>query len=348
MNQMKFQLMSHRRFTVVILLLAGLVVVTLVFSLGAGAVYIPADRVLNVLLNPANPVLDLVDIAIVRDLRLARILLAVLVGAGLSTAGAAFQALFRNPLADPFIIGASSGAALGATLAITLGLTWSMAGFGPIPLAAFLGALLAVFIVYAIAGGGRKATVIGMLLAGAALSTVLSSAVSMLMLVRDENLHEIFAWLMGGFSGRSWPHLYSSAPYLIAGMSALWLLSRPLDALACGDDTARTIGLSLSKARGIVVAAASLVTAAAVASGGVIGFVGLVSPHIARIVFGATHHRLIPASALVGALLTLLADDLARTIMAPLELPVGIITSLLGGIFFLYLLKTRQHEMRGG
>jgi len=339
--------MSRFRFIVTLLVLTGFLLVILVFSLGVGAVFISPDRVLNVLVNPNKPGLDPTDIAIVRDLRLARILLAALVGAGLATAGAAFQALFRNPLADPFIIGASSGAALGATLAITLGLTWSMAGFGPIPLAAFLGSLLAVLVVYAIAGGSGKATVMGMLLAGAALSTVLSSAVSMLMLVRDENLHEIFAWLMGGFGGRSWPHLGSSAPYLVVGMCTLWLLSRPLDAIACGDETAQTIGLSLSKVRGVVVAAATLVTAAGVAAGGVIGFVGLVAPHIARLFFGAAHHRLIPSSALIGALLTLLADDLARTVLAPLELPVGITTSLLGGIFFLYLLKTRQYEMRG-
>lgn len=340
--------MSHRRFTVIMLVLVGVLLTTLVFSLGVGAVYIPADRVLSVLFHPAQSSLDSTDYAIVHDLRLARVLLAALVGAGLATAGAAFQALFRNPLADPFIIGASSGASLGATLAISLGLTWSFAGFGPVPLAAFLGALLAVFLVYVIAGGSGKATVIGMLLAGAALSTVLSSAVSMLMLVSDESIHEIFGWLMGGFSGRSWSQLWSSGPYLLAGMLVLWLSSRPLDALSCGDDTAQTIGLSLSRTRGIVVAAASLVTAAAVATCGVIGFVGLVSPHIARILFGATHQRLIPASALIGALLTLLADDLARTIMAPLELPVGLITSLVGGIFFLYLIRTHQHDMRGG
>jgi iron complex transport system permease protein len=340
--------MSQRRFTIIMFLLSGVLLIILIISLGVGAVYIPPDHVVNVLVNPERPGLASTDIAIVRDLRLARVLLAMLVGAGLATAGTAFQALFRNPLADPFVIGASSGAALGATLAITLGMSWSVAGFGPIPLAAFLGALLAVFVVYVIAGGSRSRTVIGMLLAGAALSTVLSSAVSMLMLVKDNNLHEIFAWLMGGFNGRSWTHLLSSGPYLVIGMSALWLLSRPLDALACGDETAQTIGLSLPKARGVVVVAASLVTAAAVASSGVIGFVGLVSPHIARLLFGATHRRLIPASALTGALLTLLADDLARTIMAPLEIPVGLITSLLGGVFFLYLLKTRQHELGVG
>lgn len=339
--------MSHRHYTIYLLVLTGILLGTLIISLGVGAVYIPPERVLRVLLNSSQGKADATDIAIVRDLRLARVLLATLVGAGLATAGAAFQALFRNPLADPYIIGASSGASLGATLAITLGFTWSFAGFGPIPLAAFLGALLAVFLVYVIAGNSGKSTVIGMLLAGAALSTVLSSAVSMLMLISKESIHEIFSWLMGGFSGRSWLQLWSCSPYLLIGMVFLWFFSRPLDALACGDDTAQTIGLSLSKARGGIIAAASLITAAAVAASGVIGFVGLISPHIARMLSGAAHKRLIPTSALIGAILTLVADDLARTIMAPLEIPVGIITSLVGGIFFLYLLKKSEHKTRG-
>lgn len=339
--------MSQRKYFLLLSLLTATLFAVLIISLGVGAVFIPPERVLGVLIDPTRPGLDRTDITIIRDLRLARILLAALVGAGLATAGAAFQALFHNPLADPFVIGASSGASLGATLAITLGLSWSTPGMSPIALAAFGGALTAVFIVYIISAGNGKASIIGMLLAGAALSTVLSSTVSMLMLLKDENVHEIFAWLMGGFSGRSWPHLLGCAPYLMVGMITLQLLSRPLDALTCGDETARTIGLSIRRTRGIVVAAASLATAAAVASAGIIGFVGLVSPHIARLVFGAKHGRLIPASALTGALLTLLADDLARTIMAPMELPVGIITSILGGVFFLYLLKTQPSEIRG-
>jgi iron complex transport system permease protein len=310
-------------------------------------VFIPPERVVRVFIDSSNTGIVASDVTIIRDLRLARVLLAALVGAGLGTAGAAFQALFRNPLADPFVIGASGGAALGATLAITLGLTWNMAGFGPIPLAAFVGSLLAVLVVYVIANG-NGGSVIGLLLAGAALSTVLTSVVSLLMLISDENMHQIFSWLLGGFGGRSWVHLWSSGPYLFLGFILMWLLARPLDALACGDETALTIGLPLPYARGAVVAIATLVTAAAVSAAGIIGFVGLVAPHIARLFFGATHHRLIPTSALIGALLTLLADDLARTVLAPVELPVGIITSLVGGIFFLYLLKSRQRELRGG
>ncbi|MHC1785200.1 MAG: FecCD family ABC transporter permease [Anaerolineaceae bacterium] len=339
--------MSQKRFLIISIFLFVILLATLVISLGVGAVYIPPDRVLGVFLNSAQGNVGFTDDAIVRDLRLARVLLAALVGAGLATAGAAFQALFRNPLADPYIIGASSGASLGATVAITLGLSWNFAGFGPIPLMAFLGAILAVFLVYIIAGSSGKSTVIGMLLAGAALGSVLSSAVSMLMLINDESIHAIFSWLMGGFNGRSWTHLWSCGPYLLIGMIFLWFFSRPLDALSCGDDTAMTIGLSLPKARGAIVAAASLITAAAVSSSGIIGFVGLISPHVARMLFGATHKRLIPTSAIIGAILTLVADDLARTIMAPTEIPVGIITSLIGGVFFLFLLKQNEHITRG-
>lgn len=338
--------MNRDQFIVIMLGFSGILLLVLILSLGVGAVSIPPERVVRVFIEWPGVDMDASDATIVRDLRLARVLLAVLVGAGLGTAGAAFQALFRNPLADPFVIGASGGAALGATLAITLGLTWNAAGFGPIPLAAFVGSLLAVLVVYTIASGSGG-SIIGLLLAGAALSTVLSSVVSLLMLVSDQSMHQIFSWLMGGFGGRSWIHLWSSGPYLLVGFGLMWFLARPLDALACGDETALIIGLPLSYARGAIVAIATLMTAAAVSAAGIIGFVGLVAPHIARLVFGATHHRLVPASALIGALLTLLADDLARTLMAPVELPVGIITSLLGGVFFLYLLKSRQRDLGG-
>jgi iron complex transport system permease protein len=339
--------MSSGRFVFFMLMLLILLVLVAVFSLGVGAVFVPPARVLGALLHPLSPDVKPTDVAIVRDLRLARVLLAASIGAGLAAAGAAFQGLFRNPLADPYVVGASGGAALGASLAIITGLTWTFAGFGPVPLAAFVGSLVAVFIVYFIAEVGGKASAIELLLAGAALSTLLAAITSLLMLVGDSTLHEVFAWTMGGLSGRSWPHLRNSGPYLLIGLMALWLMARPLDALAWGEETAESLGLPLQRTRGALVAAASLTTAAAVAAGGIIGFVGLIAPHAARLLFGAAHHRLIPASALMGALLLVLADDLARTILAPVELPVGIVTALLGGTFFLYLLKTRQQELRG-
>lgn len=338
--------MSSRRFIVIILLLTIGLIITGVISLGVGAVTIPPGRVLAIFGTQTAQAANTTDATIVLQLRLPRIVLAATIGAGLAAAGAAFQGLFRNPLADPFVVGASSGASLGATLAIILGLNLQFAGFGSVPLAAFIGSLLAVFTVYNIAEIGGNAPAISLLLAGAALSTLLSAVVSLLMLISDETLHQVFAWTLGGLSGRSWPHLLSSAPYLLAGLTALLLMARPLDALASGDEIAQSLGLSLRQARGVIVAAASLTTAAAVAAGGVIGFVGLIAPHVARLLFGSQHHRVIPGSMLIGAILLLLADDLARTLLAPVELPVGIVTSILGGTFFLYLLKSRQASLR--
>jgi iron complex transport system permease protein len=186
-----------------------------------------------------------------------------------------------------------------------------------------------------------------MLLAGAALSTVLSALVTLVLTINDRALHEIFAWILGGLSGRSWPHLHAVWPYLVGGSLALWLLARPLDALALSEETAQTLGLPLPQARTAIVAAATLTTAAAVAAGGAIGFIGLIAPHVARLIVGANHARLIPASAILGALILILADDVARTAFAPIEIPVGVMTALLGGPFFLYLLKTRQRELGG-
>ncbi|NOZ06683.1 MAG: iron ABC transporter permease [Chloroflexi bacterium] len=340
--------MTIQRYAILITGLAVLLAIVLVLSLGVGAVAIPPERVLAALADRQGLSAPRTDVIIVWDLRMARTLLAGCVGAGLAAAGAAFQGLFRNPLADPFVVGASGGAALGATLAITAGLTFTGVGFGPVPLAAFVGSLLAVAVVYAVAEVGGEVPVVALLLAGAALSTILSALVSLIMLLNDRDLLEVFTWLMGGFSGRSWPHLWASAPYLLVGLVAIWLLSRPLDALAFGEETAQSLGLPLTRARSLIVAAASLTTAAAVAAGGIIGFVGLIAPHAARLLFGSAHRRLIPASALLGALLLLLADDLSRTLLAPVEVPVGIVTALLGGPFFLYLLKTRQKELGGG
>jgi iron complex transport system permease protein len=318
------------------LLLAGLLA-ALVLSLGVGGVALSPERVTRALLTPDDPSVRAADVAIIWELRLARVLLAALVGAGLAGAGAAFQGLFRNPLADPFVIGASGGAALGATLAIVFGGREGLLLAISVPLAAFIGALLAVMIVYLVAASSGGSAM-GLLLAGAALSTMLSALVSLLMMLNDRALPEIFAWLLGGFSGRGWRHLSMSGPLLLLGLGALWLMARPLDALASGEETARSLGLPLGQARAVIVAAASLTTAAGVAASGIVGFVGLIAPHIARMLCGASHARLIPASALIGALLLLLADSVARSLLAPIELPVGILTAMLGGPFFLWLL----------
>jgi iron complex transport system permease protein len=328
--------------------LAAVLLVACLISLGVGAVWIPPTRVLQILGSRGMDSIPSAEITIVWHLRLPRILLACFVGAGLGTSGAGYQGLFRNPLADPFVIGASSGAALGATIAIVNGWQGQFAGMAIIPAASLAGALAAVAAVYSIASVGRQVPILSLLLAGVAVSSLLGSMVSLLMFLHDEKLITIFGWLMGSLSERGWNPLATTAPLILIGSLVLWLRSRALDALTFGEESAASLGLSLIRLRGIVVLSASLVTAACVAAGGIIGFVGLIAPHIARSIVGARHAAVLPTSGLLGALLLLLADDLARTIVAPSELPVGVVTALLGSPFFLFLLKSRQHELGVG
>ena len=317
-----------------LVLLAGMLV-----SIGLGAVPLSPRQVIAVLMGtPAKAS----HAAIVWNFRVARVLLVGLSGAALGAAGAGFQGLFRNPLADPFIVGASGGAALGATLSVVLA---GGPGRGiPISMAGFVGALLAVLLVYLLAESSGYGSVAALLLAGAALSAMLSSIVSLLLVLNDQALETVFLWLLGGFSGRSWGHLKQAALVAPPGMLLLWLMARPLDALAGGEESAQALGLNLRRARFVIIASASLATAASVAAGGIIGFIGLIAPHIARPLFGPSHARLVPAAMLIGALLLLLADDVARTAAAPLELPIGTLTALLGGPFFLYLLRKHRQD----
>lgn len=312
----------------------SLILLTLiVISLGVGAVTItPVETVAALIGNASKASHE----AIVWDFRLARIILVCLCGMALAAAGVGFQGLFRNPLADPFIVGASGGAALGAVLSVLLSVR--MGKTIPIGIAGFVGAILSVFVVYALAETSSYSSIAGLLLAGAALSTMLSSLVSLILLLDDRVMQEVFAWLLGGFSGRSWPHLRQIILIVPLGVALLWFMSRPLDALAAGDESAAALGLNVRRARFLIIAGASLLTASAVAVGGIIGFVGLIAPHLMRPLFGAGHRQLLPAAMLAGSILLLTADNLARTIMAPLELPVGVFTALLGGGFFLFLL----------
>jgi iron complex transport system permease protein len=316
--------------------LALALLVGLVLSLGVGAAPLTPAQVLAALTG--SPLKES-HMAIVWDLRLARVLLVSLCGAALAAAGVGFQGLFRNPLADPYIVGASSGAALGATLSVVFAKTSGVSV--PIGVAAFLGALCAVLAASLLAQASGFGSIAALLLSGATLGSMLSASASLLLLLNDEALREIFAWLLGGFGGRSWPQLSQTLLVAPIGMVVLWLMARPLDALAAGEDGAGSLGLDLRWARFVVIAGASLATAAAVSAGGIIGFVGLIAPHLARQIFGAGHARLIPASMLVGALLLLFADDLARGLLPPLELPVGVLTALLGGPFFFVIFRAR-------
>jgi iron complex transport system permease protein len=275
------------------------------------------------------------------DLRLPRIALALITGAALSTAGASFQGVFRNPLAEPYLLGVSAGAGLGATVAIV----WKpLPAFGiyTLPVLAFIGATLAAFLVYRLATFGAHTGGASLLLSGVAVGSTLTAIMSFLMVATEYDLHTVVVWLMGGFTTATWTKVAITLPVVAAGFTFMMLMSRRMNLLLMGEERARELGVDSQRTRRNLMVVAALTTAAAVAFSGLIGFVGLMVPHIMRLVVGPDHRRLLPASALFGALLLLVADTVARTALAPAEIPVGIITAATGGPFFLYLLRTRR------
>jgi iron complex transport system permease protein len=274
------------------------------------------------------------------DLRLPRIVLAIVTGAALSMAGASFQGTFRNPLAEPYLLGVSAGAALGATVAIV----WkplAALGIYTVPLLAFVGAMLAAFLVYRMATFGGRTHSASLLLSGVAVGSTLTAILSFLMVTTERDLHTVVVWLMGGLASATWMKVYITLPVVAAGFIYMMFLARRMNLLLMGEERARELGVDSQRTRRNLMIVASLVTGGAVAFTGLIGFIGLMVPHIMRLLVGPDHRRLLPASALFGALLLLLADTVARVALAPAEIPVGIITAATGGPFFLYLLRRR-------
>jgi iron complex transport system permease protein len=281
---------------------------------------------------------------IVLDLRLPRVALAAIVGAGLAGAGVVFQGVLRNPLADPFLIGVSAGAALGATVAITGRLAASPAGMVTIPLLALAGAVAATVLVYALARRGSDAPIEDLLLAGVAVSALLGAIVSWLQLSSGESLQRVLFWLMGGLSGRGWSHAAMAAPLVLAGLGVAWLHGRDLNALLLGDEAARALGVDVPATRRWLIGAGSMMASAAVSAAGLVGFVGLIVPHLLRLLVGPDHRRLLPAAALGGSVILVLGDLAARTALPSGELPVGVLTATLGAPFFLVVLLRERRR----
>jgi iron complex transport system permease protein len=275
------------------------------------------------------------------DLRLPRIVVALIVGAGLSTAGASFQGIFRNPLAEPYLLGVSAGAGLGATVAIVWKPLTSL-GIYTLPLLAFVGATAAAFLVYRVATIGGHTGGPSLLLSGVAVGSTLTAIMSFLMVATERDLHTVVIWLMGGLTTATWTKVFITLPVVAAGFVYMMLMSRRMNLLLMGEERARELGIDSQRTRRNLMIVAALTTAAAVSFSGLIGFIGLMVPHIMRLLVGPDHRRLLPATALFGALLLLVADTVARTAMAPSEIPVGIITAVAGGPFFLYLLRVRK------
>jgi iron complex transport system permease protein len=275
------------------------------------------------------------------DIRLPRIALALITGAALSTAGASFQGVFRNPLAEPYLLGVSAGAGLGATIAIIWRPLAAIGIYG-VPVLAFVGAALAAFLVYRLATFSGRTGGASLLLSGVAVGSTLTAIMSFLMVATEYDLRTVVVWLMGGFTTATWMKVAIALPVVGAGFVYMMLMSRRMNLLLMGEERARELGIDSQRTRRNLMIVASLTTAAAVAFSGLIGFVGLMVPHIMRLLVGPDHRRLLPASALFGALLLLIADTVARTALAPAEIPVGIITAAAGGPFFLYLLRMRK------
>jgi iron complex transport system permease protein len=279
---------------------------------------------------------------IILDIRLPRVILAGVVGAALATAGATYQGLFRNPLADPYLIGVAQGAALGAVIGFLLPPGWHGAGFGIIPLLAFAGALVSTAIVYNLARVGKTLPMTTLILAGVALGALLGSIVSYLIISSEEKMQGIIFWLMGSFSLSQWSEVRVVLPYVVAGTAIILLYARPLNIMQLDEEQAQQLGINVERLKLILLAAATLITAAAVSFVGTIGFVGIITPHAVRLIWGADHRFLLPLSVLSGAIFLILADLLARTVLAPAEIPIGVITALGGAPFFLYLLRRRK------
>ncbi len=278
---------------------------------------------------------------IVVELRLPRVITALIVGAGLAVAGTTFQGLLRNPLADPYVLGTASGAALGAAIGVLVPVQVAVLGFGLVNLLAFGGALLAVAAVYRLSGGGGVGSMTSVLLTGYAVGSMLAAGLAMAMYLAGSNIRQIFFYLLGSFAQSSWPQLLIGLPVIAIGSALIMLRARSLNALLLGDEAAVHLGLDVRRERLILLALASLVTAAAVALAGLIGFVGLVVPHVVRLVVGPNARLVLPLSALFGASFLILADLVARI---PGELPVGVITAVVGAPVFVVLLR----RFRGG
>lgn len=276
---------------------------------------------------------------IVLNLRLPRLLLAALVGVCLALSGAVMQALFQNPMADPYIVGVSSGSGLGAVVAMMLAVPLAFLGLVTVPVFAFAGGAGIVLMVYVLSQRAGRVHTATLLLTGIAVGSLVAAATSFLLLVMEQDLRGVLFWLLGGLSGRGWTHVAMIAPQAAVGLVACLVAVRPLNLLLLGEDTAASLGLDVSRTKRWLLALSSLLAAGAVAVGGIIAFVGLVVPHITRLLVGPDHRHLLPVAAASGALLMVLADIAARILLSPTELPIGIITSALGCPFFLYLLR---------
>lgn len=314
-----------------------------ILSVALGSVVIPPLHILNSLLGLES--LQSTFAIILYEIRLPHAVLVLLTGAALAASGTAYQGLFRNPLADPYLIGVASGAGLGAITMMAHDWPKDWLGFYSVPAAAFAGALLTVAVVYWVARLGKTLPVTTLILAGVAVSTFATSLSSFLMLQSESELRRAIAWLLGGATLSGWQPVLAMLPYVVVGVVVLLLSGHQLNVLQTGEEQAEQLGLPVERLKLLLIVAASLAAAAAVAFSGMIGFIGLVIPHTLRLIWGGDHRRLLPLSLLGGGAALLLSDAVARTVLSPQVVPVGIVTALVGVPFFLWLLRRAKAQL---
>jgi len=312
----------------------------LLLSLAIGSVFISPKELWQVITGNGSEI----STSILWKIRLPRTVLVALTGMALGGSGATYQGLFRNPLADPFLIGIASGAGLGAVIAMSIEWPYSFWGLMAIPMAAFIAALITVFIVYSLARVGQTIPTTNLILAGVAFSSFATSLTSFLMIRSTSEVRRALGWLLGGATQNNWNAILAMLPYLLIGLGVLLFSGHALNLLQFGDEQAQQLGLNVTRAKRILLIASSLTTAAAVAFSGIIGFIGLIVPHLIRLWFGPDYKRLLPLSILGGGTALLASDIIARILIAPQEIPVGIITALAGAPFFLWILRRSKNQ----
>ena len=320
------------------------IAIAVLIGVCVGAVNIAPTHAIGALLNNIPGVhigtTDEITSSIIWDIRTPRVVLALLVGSMLATAGCAYQGTFRNPLADPYFLGVSAGAGLGATIEIVL---VSSAAQWTLPLAAFLGAMLAVLMTYSLGRSavvGRSST--SLILAGVAVAALLTALQTLITARNSDKVQQVYTWILGRLATAGWSDVLMVTPYVIICSVVLVKYRRVLDVFAVGDEEAQSLGLNVGKARATIIGAASLGTAAVVSVTGLIGFVGIIVPHTVRLVVGNSYRVVLPLSIVFGGVFLVFADLIARTALSPEEIPIGVITALIGAPFFLYLLASRK------
>jgi iron complex transport system permease protein len=340
------------RWKLILLLLIVVLVVAVVFCLNIGFAPISFSDILTILgkqipiLNRSinSSAVSTVNETIILQIRLPRVLAGALVGAGLAAAGVMYQGVFRNPMADSYLLGASAGASFGYTLAAIYAgsLALNFFGFGIFQIVAFVGAVLTVFLVYFMSRVGNKVPIATLLLSGIVVNIFILALQTVFELRSGKALIGIVAWIAGGFTNITWTNIYAVFPFVLIGTVLAYFFTKDLNMLAMGDDTAQHLGVNTERVRQIMLLTGSLITGAVVSISGVIGFVGLIIPHMTRLVIGPDHRILLPTSAIVGGIFLMLCDSLARIATGASELPVGVITALAGTPFFIYLLRKRK------